>query len=153
MSLEPKHPLDEQLSAFLDGEIDREAARFLIRRLERDPAARARLGRLAMIGACLRGETRGRPDTRLAARVAELIARECRPPARRRAWWSWPVGAALAAGVAGAVLLAGAPPVSERGTGSPAAGVVAGTADVAPGEQPAERAARRRSRRASACRR
>ncbi|HEX6997080.1 MAG TPA: sigma-E factor negative regulatory protein [Gammaproteobacteria bacterium] len=49
-------PVHDQLSAFIDDELSEEESAFLVRRLERDPAARDRLIRYSIIGAALRGE-------------------------------------------------------------------------------------------------
>ncbi|HEY8521243.1 MAG TPA: sigma-E factor negative regulatory protein [Gammaproteobacteria bacterium] len=49
-------PVHDQLSAFIDDELSEEESAFLVRRLERDTAARERLIRYSIIGAALRGE-------------------------------------------------------------------------------------------------
>ncbi len=111
MSKDADSGLAEELSAFHDGEIDRDKARFLIRRLINDREARARLERFALIGACLRGEgvTGARPS--LADRVAAALDAEGHAARRGRLgrWWRWPAGLAVAAAVAGVALLAGSP--------------------------------------------
>jgi anti-sigma factor RsiW len=48
--------IHDQMSAFLDDELSTEECAFLVRRLEHDPDARARLVRYATIGAAVRGE-------------------------------------------------------------------------------------------------
>lgn len=52
---------DIQISAFADGELGRDEAEFLVRRLSRDADARCKTVRYATIGAALRGELIG-PD-------------------------------------------------------------------------------------------
>jgi sigma-E factor negative regulatory protein RseA len=46
----------EQTSLFVDDELTAEECEFFVRRLQRDPDARGRLGRYHLIGAALRGE-------------------------------------------------------------------------------------------------
>jgi len=48
--------IEEQLSAFLDGELPEEELALLVRRLERDEGHRATLDRYALIGGALRNE-------------------------------------------------------------------------------------------------
>lgn len=52
---------DIQISAFADGELERDECEFLVRRLSRDADARCKTLRYATIGAALRGELIG-PD-------------------------------------------------------------------------------------------
>ena len=53
------HPIDEQVSAFVDDELDpRELAMFSAQ-VARNPELRRRLSRYALIGDCLRGDLRG----------------------------------------------------------------------------------------------
>jgi len=48
--------IEEQLSAFLDGELPQEELALLVRRLERDESYRATLDRYALIGGALRND-------------------------------------------------------------------------------------------------
>jgi sigma-E factor negative regulatory protein RseA len=66
--------LYEQISAFVDGELQEHETELLFKRLEREPELRARLVRYSTIGASLREEA-GRGVTRsFAARVSAAIA-------------------------------------------------------------------------------
>lgn len=58
--------LDEQLSAFLDGELAPEEVDLVLARLDREPALRARFGRYGLIGECLRSGS-ARPEALLIA--------------------------------------------------------------------------------------
>jgi sigma-E factor negative regulatory protein RseA len=82
--------LKQQLSALVDGELDDQRARFLLRRLGADPALAASWSRWHLTRACLRRET---ADDRAPQRVAggHLLR--------------WGAGLAVAASVAVAVLL------------------------------------------------
>lgn len=127
---------NEALSAFLDGESERDEVRFLIRRLEVDRGARAALERFALIGACLRGELSAGVRPSIADRVAATLAAEERARVGRLSrWWRWPAGLAIAATVAGIALLAGgpAPPLGEE---SRAAGLAAVPAQPSPVQRP-----------------
>jgi sigma-E factor negative regulatory protein RseA len=66
--------LYEQISAFVDGELQEHETELLLKRLEREPELRARLVRYSTIGATFR-EGAGRGATRaFAARVSAAIA-------------------------------------------------------------------------------
>ncbi len=100
--------LDEQLSAFLDGELPPEELDLFLTRLDRDAGRRARLGRYALIGECLRTGT-GQPDAlRVADRVREQLievsGRDLRVSARheviKRGWLKFAGAAAAMAAVA-----------------------------------------------------
>lgn len=56
MELEVTRSIEEQLSAFLDGELSPEELALLVRRLERDESYRATLARYATIGGVMRSE-------------------------------------------------------------------------------------------------
>lgn len=88
--------LKEQLSAWLDGELPLDEARFLQRRLEHDPALRAQFERWQLASACLRGQAVQPMPHDFPARVQAALG----PAAPARARWPW------AAGVAAAVLVA-----------------------------------------------
>ena len=87
----------EQLSAWMDGALPAEEARFLERRLEHDAALRAKWERMQLASSVLRGHV-VRPMPQLAERVAAALAAEA--PAVRSA--RKPIlGWAIAAGVRG----------------------------------------------------
>lgn len=56
MATEVTRTIEEQLSAFLDGELPNEELQLLVRRLERDEDYRATLARYSMIGSILRDD-------------------------------------------------------------------------------------------------
>jgi hypothetical protein len=125
--------LAEQLCAYLDGELPPDQARFLERRLARDPALRAQWERWQLASACLRGQPLQPMPAGFAPAVAAAIARE----PRRHGPWPWLATAAAAVLIA--VLLPGRP-VTEPGPArlalptAPAAGP--GAAPAAPTPMP-----------------
>lgn len=91
----------ENLSCLMDGELDRDASGFLMRRLISDHDMRAVWRRYHMVRACLHGDGLSSGD--LAGRVAEVLAGEADPAAqgRLRPTWLRPLaGSAIAASVA-----------------------------------------------------
>lgn len=96
--------IDEQLSAFADGELPRAEAELLLARLAREPELRARWERFHAIGEAMRGGLPARYPRGLAAGVAGALGAEPALVASPRALagrWSRPlVGAAIAASVA-----------------------------------------------------
>jgi anti-sigma factor RsiW len=112
--------LDEQLSAFLDGELPAEETELLLARLDRDASQRARLGRYAMIGECIRTGAVAPHALDVADRVRAALAAEAKgaaeaavaAPSRARipagGTFGW-VGGTLAASVAVVALLLAAP--------------------------------------------
>jgi anti-sigma factor RsiW len=124
-------PYRESLSAWIDGELGRDEARFLARRLESDDDLRATVARYALVGACLRGERVQPVGEDFSARVAARIDAEDAPRSRVR-FLRPLVGGAIAAGVAALALMvtgpvrespAGRAPVAE--TTAPAVPVLA----------------------------
>lgn len=104
MTTEHVHdPVQEDLSALVDGELDRNRTAFLMRRLEHDAALRARFGRYQLVGDCLRGRS-GLPvaGDGLATRIARAVAAEPRPgrPLPWRTGLQWAAGFFTAAIVA-----------------------------------------------------
>lgn len=105
-----------QVSALFDGELPREQAEMVIRRVLKDPALRATWGRYSLIGACVRGEPLGAalPQVDLAARVRARLAAEPEPAStgdaqvaaatgtldRQSLWRRGALGGAIAASVA-----------------------------------------------------
>lgn len=93
-----EHELFEELSAFMDGELDAERARFLIQRLSHDAQLRARWERWQLLSAAMRRQAQPVPAG-FAERVASAIAEQdaqARPGFRSRGL-RWAGGAALAA--------------------------------------------------------
>jgi negative regulator of sigma E activity len=104
-----KHVVEEQLSAFLDGELPDAEAELLLRRLDQDSDSRARLGRYALIGQLLRGDSALGGGAVLATRISAAVAAEAAhvqsaPRARRHLASLATAGIAAAAGL---VVLAG----------------------------------------------
>lgn len=86
----------EQLSAWMDGELPADEARFLERRLANEPELRKRWERMQLAASCLKGHTiRPMPAT-LATRVAAAIAEPTVPTRTRRPWLGWAVAASVA---------------------------------------------------------
>lgn len=76
--------IEEQLSAFLDGELPQEELQMLVRRLEKDPQHRATLSRYAYAGSVLRNEAGPLPLSDLRAGVMSAVAEDEAPEPRRR---------------------------------------------------------------------
>jgi len=113
--------LDEQLSAFLDGELPPEELDLVLTRLDRDATHRARLGRYALIGECLRTGSAQPAALQLAERVraqlAEAPVEEGRSGVRASgSSWSW-LKLAGAAAAAATVALLVAQPGAWQGAG------------------------------------
>lgn len=111
--------LHQQLSAFLDGELERDQARFLVKRLPADAELSARWQRWHMVRDCLRGQTSAPLRSDFAARIALAIQDEAAPSRGFAAVaLRWAGGFAVAASVAVAALLAVSPgeaPVPSSG--------------------------------------
>jgi anti-sigma factor RsiW len=107
MALAPDHPeLNDQLNAYLDGELDAEAARALEARLNLDPKAREEAETLKRTWELLDYLPRPEPSPSFTHRTMERLAPVQTASARlpvSRGWRAW----APAAGWAAAVLLAG----------------------------------------------
>lgn len=98
----------ERMSAWHDGELPAEAARFVARRVLGEAGLRAELGRWQLVGDVLRRQPVARPPAGLAGRVGQALQddRPASPPA-------WPWAAAVAglglSGILGALLFSGPP--------------------------------------------
>lgn len=123
----------ETLSALFDGELEGDAARFALRRLDHDAGWRDACSRWQLAGDVLRGQAAGLAPSGFAQRVSEALAAETAPvaavagetrrapasavaQAQSRRWWG---RAALAASVAVAALFV-THPFSGLGTGDDA---------------------------------
>ena len=91
---QPDPNLPEALSAWMDGELPPDQARFMERRLASAPALRDRLERWQLASAALRGERLRLMPAGLAEGIAAAVAAESRPRGRR---WPWAAGAVAAA--------------------------------------------------------
>ncbi|MBP6626171.1 MAG: hypothetical protein KA187_02020 [Arenimonas sp.] len=84
----------EHLSAWMDGELSEDQARFLQRRLDADPALRAQFERWQLASACLRGQPlRLQPPAVAQGIAAALASPPARSPVHGRVWMA---GAAAA---------------------------------------------------------
>ncbi len=97
------NPVNEQLSAFVDGELPEAEAQLLLKRLDSDPELTRRAAHYELIGSVLRRERV--VDAGFAARVQSDIAAEERydAPAAARGGFGWrrlAAGGTIAAGVA-----------------------------------------------------
>jgi sigma-E factor negative regulatory protein RseA len=121
---------NEHLSSLMDGEVNRETGRFLIRRLGADDELCATWARYHLARDCLRHSDGSLAGHNLAERLRLAIERENAPSTGRRftSGWLRPVaGAAIAASVAVMAVLAVAPLGQE---GAPAGNQVAQPAGV-----------------------
>ncbi|MCE3001423.1 MAG: sigma-E factor negative regulatory protein [Xanthomonadaceae bacterium] len=122
MSNEPS--LREQLSALADGELAPDQARFLLRRIDAEPALAAEWQRLHLARACLRRERIALPDVGFADAVAARIRAEA-APAALGGWRRTALGGAIAAGMAALALFAVAPRTDVAPTAAPVLAEVA----------------------------
>ncbi|HXS73894.1 MAG TPA: sigma-E factor negative regulatory protein [Rhodanobacteraceae bacterium] len=111
----------EHLSALMDGELEGEPARFLLRRMEHEPELARAWSRWHLIRACLAGSQGNaahtdaagivaaalKDDEAFAARVMQAVV-QARPQARRH-WARYIGGGAIAASVAAAALILAVP--------------------------------------------
>lgn len=79
----------EQLSAWMDGELPADEARFLQRRLQNDVALREQWERWQLASACLRGQRLRRMDGDLPDRIAAGIAGAANDPRGHRPRLGW----------------------------------------------------------------
>ena len=126
----------EQLSAWMDGALSPDEARFLERRLEHDVALREKWERMQVASSCLRGHgLRPMPAT-LSTRIADAIAAQPRVARPANRWIGWAVAASVAvAMVAIAPRFMGETPTQETIAATPATAatpVDAATPDAAP---------------------
>ncbi len=134
-----QHDIREQLSALIDGELERDSARFLLRRIGHDDALCARWDRWHRYGETMRGAALPLRED-FSARIMAVIENESQPvqaeqPSARQPLLRWGGGFAVAASVALAALLLVKPaPNGEllpAGNSEVASGIASGT-DVLP---------------------
>ena len=93
--------LRESLSALLDGEESGDAAKFLARRLERDPALAAQIGRWQFAGDVLRAASSRQPEVDLRASIQQALVQEAQAVSAKPAYFNgmkkWLGGVAMAA--------------------------------------------------------
>jgi negative regulator of sigma E activity len=98
-------PICEQLSAWMDGELSPEEAKFFERRLQHDENLQAMFARMQMMSACLKGQQLRPMHASLCANVKAALANErIEMPAnaaviskRRRPVFAWAAAASFAA--------------------------------------------------------
>src|SRR5215470_6537089 len=97
--------MDELVSALMDGELTRESARFLMRRLEHEPELAARFGAYHTIRACMRREPVLAGSEHFVSGIwarldgqVQAVAAPARP--RYGRWLRAAAGGAIAAGMA-----------------------------------------------------
>lgn len=100
------HGVDEQLSAFLDGELPESEEKLLLRQLDRDAAFRERLSRFASIGQVLRGYAPVPDAGSLSQRISAAIADESEHQLAATSGWPGMATAGIAA-AAGILVLSG----------------------------------------------
>lgn len=105
----------ENLSAGVDGQLSKEAMRFLLRRLDHDAALQQSWTSYNVTRDSLRRQLPLMASADFAARVMLAIDGEAAPVmARRSGWLRWSAGGAIAASVAAAALLIGQPTAGDR---------------------------------------
>lgn len=125
----------EALSALIDGELEREPSRFLLRRLESDTELRATYARYHLISSALKREAFVPAPDSFADGLVSKVAASAVPSRswQRRAWVRPALGSAIAAGVAALALIVIVPgqPGSQRVGSIAAVGAVPETSAVA----------------------
>ncbi len=103
----PSNEIRQQLSSLLDGELDAQRARFLLRRLAAESQLRDDWSRWHLARACLRGESAGRLRADFGTAISDALAAEAVPRvAVAGQVLRWVGGFAVAASVAVAALVA-----------------------------------------------
>jgi sigma-E factor negative regulatory protein RseA len=96
---------EEQLSAFMDGELGRDETRFLLRRTASDAGLTARWSRYHVARQVLRRQEIVAIRVDFASRVMAELDAENAPQSARTPWLRWGSGGAIAAAVAVAALM------------------------------------------------
>ena len=86
----------EQLSAWMDGELSRDEAMFLERRLQHDTALRAMYSRLQMGSACMKGQSARLMPQTLCININQALADEISPKKSRKSLFVWAAAASMA---------------------------------------------------------
>jgi len=113
-------PIQEQLSALMDGELRRDETIFLLRRIDGEPDLCSRWSAYHVARQTLRRQEVLPLPANFAALVMARIEAEAIPSGRTLPWMRWAGGGAVAASVAIVALVATAPQID----GIPAAGQV-----------------------------
>ena len=104
--------IDEKLSVFMDGELGRDEARFLLRRVEHEPSQRARWTRYHVIRQALRRQEIVVLREDFASGILARLDDAHAVRSARGTWLRWGSGGAIAAAVAVTALMV-TKPVSE----------------------------------------
>jgi len=126
---------NEDLSAGIDGELSKEAMRFLLRRLDHDTPLQQAWTHYNLARDGLRRQLPLMASPTFASRVMLAIEQESVPVgAKRNHWLRWSAGGAIAASVAAAALMMGQPTadVDRTATTSSQRASSAAVADVVP---------------------
>ena len=124
----------EQLSALTDGEMARDALRFVLKSVGEDPALARAWTRYQLMGAALRRDEQILVDADFSEKVRERIQAEdaaatstlANPALRQRSpWLRWAGGGAIAASVAAMALFATREPAVDNTFAPPAAPTLA----------------------------
>jgi sigma-E factor negative regulatory protein RseA len=115
--------IKEQLSALMDGEIERDAARFVLRAVETDRALAAGWARFHVTRDCLQRRPILVADAGFAAAVMARLDAESAPVQAGARWLRYLSGGAVAAAVAVVALIASAPEQEAPRGGTIASGV------------------------------
>ncbi|MEA9556093.1 sigma-E factor negative regulatory protein [Xanthomonas nasturtii] len=130
----------QQLSALVDGELNADESRFLLRRLAHDEELAGCHERWQLCGDVLRGAASAPAPLDFAARVRSAIADEPAPQAqpapRSAARWRWGGGAAIAASVAAIALFMARERLPETAPPASAVPVYATAAQLPPAASP-----------------
>jgi sigma-E factor negative regulatory protein RseA len=124
---------NEDLSAGLDGELSKEAMRFLLRRLDHDVSLQQTWTRYNLARDGLRRQLPALASSSFASRVMLAIEQEAAPVGtKRNHWLRWSAGGAIAASVAAAALMIGQPVADvDRTAAAPSGQRAAGSSAVA----------------------
>jgi len=98
-------PIEEQLSAFMDGELGRDEVRFLLRRVDGDARLVQRWTRYHVARQALRRQEIVALRADFSGAILARIDLEAMPQAARQTWLRWGSGGAIAAAVAVAALM------------------------------------------------
>jgi sigma-E factor negative regulatory protein RseA len=98
-------PIEEQLSAFMDGELGRDETRFLLRRVERDAGSTVRWSRYHVARQALRRQDIVVLRADFASGIAARLDAETASTSYRQTVLRWGSGGAIAAAVAVAALM------------------------------------------------
>ncbi|HKE49166.1 MAG TPA: RseA family anti-sigma factor [Rhodanobacteraceae bacterium] len=98
-------PFEEELSAFMDGELGRDETRFLLKRVEGDGQAVRRWARYHLVRQTLRRHDVVALRADFATSLMARLDAESLPQARTNPWLRWGSGGAIAAAVAVTALM------------------------------------------------